>query len=369
MQAKPVRLALPQPVFETAFRRTRTPMVFSDPSLPDCPIVEVNAAFSAETGYPSEEVLGRNCRFLQGPETDPAAVARLRSAVRDRRAITEEIYNYRRDGSGFWNALHITPVFAEDGSLKYFFASQIDVSEHREMIRRQSRRIESIGALASGVAHEFNNLMTIILGSVELASGRITDERQRRHLERAGWGAQRAGMLAGQLLSLSSRQESFNRPIDLNQALRDMAGKLAESAGPAARIELVLHSEPAPVRFDPDQLQRVVLDLVRNAVDAMPDGGRIGVRTARVTAAETTRLFNGQDAVEMVIEDDGHGMPPQVLERATELFFTTKDASRSHGIGLFVALDFADKVGGRLDIDSRPGTGTRIRLLFPLSRD
>ncbi len=364
-----MRLALQQPIFETAFRKTRTPMVFADPTQPDCPIVEANAAFSTQTGYANDEVLGRNCRFLQGPDTDPAAVARIRSAIRERRAITEELYNYRRDGSGFWNALHISPVFAEDGALLYFFASQIDVSEHREMIRRQSRRIESIGALSSGVAHEFNNLMTVILGSVELATARVADDLQRRHLERAGWGAQRAGMLAGQLLSLSSRQESHDRALDLNQAMRDMADRLARNFGPRMPIELALQAAPAPVRLDPDQLERVMVELIRNAVDAMPAGGRIVIRTARLTLAEETQLFNGQGAVELVIEDEGPGMLPEVVERATELFFTTKDAALSSGVGLFVALDFVDKAGGRMQIDSRPGAGTRIRLLFPFSRD
>ncbi|WP_428376766.1 PAS domain-containing protein [Lichenicoccus sp.] len=357
-----------QHVFEAAFRKTRTPMVLSDPKLPDCPIVEVNAAFAELTGYPTEAVLGRNCRFLQGPDTDRESVERVRLAVQEQRPIAEEIYNYRRDGTGFWNALYISPIFAADGSLDYFFASQIDVSEHREVVHRQSQRIESIGALASGVAHEFNNLMTVILGSVEQATARVSDAIQRRHLERAGWGAQRAGRLASELLSLSRRQAGDDRVVDLNRVLRDVGDTLAQIVVPSVQLHLEILPDALPVRLDPEQLELVLLNLVRNAVDALPDGGRIGICTRRLAATESTLLFGGRDAVELSVDDDGEGMLPEVAERATELFFTTKDTAKGTGLGLFLALDFVDKVGGRLLIDSHPGTGTRVRLIFPHCR-
>ena len=367
-QAQPGRQPMPRHVFEAAFRKTRTPMVLSDPNLPDCPIVEVNAAFTEMTGYPAEAVLGRNCRFLQGPDTDPEAVDRIRVAVREHRAITQELYNYRRDGSGFWNALYISPILDQDGRLEYFFASQIDISEHREVVRRQSQRIESIGALASGVAHEFNNLMTVILGSVEQATARVADAVQRRHLDRAGWGAQRAGRLATELLSLSRRQSGDDRVVDLNQILRDMGDTLMQVGSPKVQLRLDTMPEALPVWLDPGQLELVLLNLVRNSVDASPGGGRIRVLARRLAAAEATRLFNGADANELSVEDDGEGMSPQVAERATELFFTTKNADKGTGMGLFLALDFVDKAGGRLLIESRPGAGTRVRLLFPYYR-
>ncbi len=365
-QPAPVRL--PRHVFEAAFRKTRTPMVLSDPNLPDCPIVDANAAFTDMTGYPPEEVLGRNCRFLQGPDTDRKAVDRVRTAVREQRAITEELYNYRRDGSGFWNALYISPIFGQDGRLGYFFASQIDITEHRDVLRRQSQRIESIGALASGVAHEFNNLMTVILGSVEQATGRVSDAIQRRHLERAGWGAQRAGRLATELLSLSRRKSSDARLVDLNQVLRDVGDTLAHVVAPSVQLRLDVLPDALPVWLDPDQLELVLLNLVRNAVDAMATDGRICIRTQRLAAAESKSVLSGADAVELSVEDNGEGMLPGVAERATELFFTTKEASKGAGMGLFLALDFVDKAGGRLLIESQQGTGTRIRLLFPYHR-
>ena len=138
---------LDQHVFQVAVHETRMPMVLADPNLPDCPLVYVNPAFLDMTGYAAEEVLGRNCRFLQGPETDRDTVARIRQAIAAREVFQDEIYNYRKDGSGFWNALHVSPVFDRQGKLLYHFGSQIDVSTQKEAARRQVQRMESMGAL------------------------------------------------------------------------------------------------------------------------------------------------------------------------------------------------------------------------------
>ena len=119
-------------VFQAAVLKTRMPMALADPNLFDCPLVYINPAFTTLTGYTVEDAVGRNCRFLQGPETDLDTVARIRQAVGARKGLDTEIYNYRKDGSGFWNALHLSPVFDDDGKLIYYFASQVDVSARRE---------------------------------------------------------------------------------------------------------------------------------------------------------------------------------------------------------------------------------------------
>jgi len=350
-----------QHVFETAVHRTRMAMALSDPNLPDCPLVYVNPAFIKLTGYSPDAALGRNCRFLQGPDTYPTAIKRIRQAIRERHAIDEEIYNYRRDGSGFWNALFISPVFDDDGRLIYFFASQIDVSARKEALRRQSQRMESMGALASGVAHEFNNLLTVIMGSLERAAVHAADDNQRRYLERADWGAKRAGQLANELLSLARRRVNEERTLDLNQVLRDFEDTLAQDV----QVSLDLAPAPVLVRLDPSQLELVLLNLVRNAADAMPGGGQVSIATRVLSASEASSALNGREAVELVVADTGQGMPPEIIERATELFFTTKAAGKGTGLGLFLALEFVDRSGGRLTIDSEVGRGTRMRLAFP----
>ncbi len=354
-----------QHVFETAVHRTRMAMALSDPNLPDCPLVYVNPAFIELTGYDSDASLGRNCRFLQGPGTDRDAVDRIREAVAQGRSFDEEIYNYRRDGSGFWNALYVSPMFDEAGKLIYFFSSQIDVSARKEMFRRQAQRMESISALASGVAHEFNNLMMVVLGSLERASLQTVDEGQKRYLDRADWGARRAGQLAGELMSLARRPANDERTADLNQVIRDFEGVLAQTLPHGVQLAFDLAAAPVLVRLDFEQLELVLLNLVRNAVDAMPAGGRVSISTRVLPAAEAASTLNGREVVELAVADTGEGMPPETVERATELFFTTKAGSKGSGLGLFLALEFVDKSGGRLMIDSQVGQGTAMRLVFP----
>jgi PAS domain S-box-containing protein len=363
-------LMLAEHVFASAVGKTRMAMAFSDPNLPDCPLVYLNPAFTELTGYTLEDALGRNCRFLQGPETDPTSIQRIRDAVAERRPVTEELYNYRSDGSGFWNTLYVSPIFDETGRLTYFFASQIDVSSHRQAMRRQAQRMESMAALASGVAHEFNNLMTVVLGSVEQAAARAADDRVKTPLERADWASKRAGALASELLSLTRRQVAGNQRLDLNQILLEIEKPGAEFVSDCLSVSLDLTDASVFVRLDRGQLELALLSLLRNAADAMPKGGTVTFSTRVLPASEAaTTLFGhdkaGQEAIELAIVDSGHGMPPEVLKRATELFFTTKTANRGTGVGLFLVLEFVEKSGGRLLIDSKPGEGTRVRLVFP----
>lgn len=145
-------------IFFAAVETTRMPMIVTDPKRDDNPIIFANQAFLELTGYGSEELLGRNCRFLQGPETDRSIVAQVREAVEARREISVELINYRKDGSTFWNALFISPVYNDAGELIYFFASQLDVSRRRDAEEglRQAQKMEALGQLTGGIAHDFN---------------------------------------------------------------------------------------------------------------------------------------------------------------------------------------------------------------------
>ena len=145
-------------VFFTAVEQAGLPMVVTDPRQADNPVVFANAAFVEMTGYPPDQVLGRNCRFMQGPETD-AAIGAIGRALRERAAVTVELVNRRRDGTPFWNALHISPVFGQDGELLYFFGSQLDLTRQRtaEAAPRRAQKIEAVVQLTSVVAHDFHN--------------------------------------------------------------------------------------------------------------------------------------------------------------------------------------------------------------------
>jgi PAS domain S-box-containing protein len=352
-----------QRVFETAVRKTRMAMALADPNLPDCPLVYVNRAFTEMTGYPTDKLIGHNCRFLQGVDTDRETVARIRRAIANREPITEEIYNYRQDGSGFWNELYISPVFADDGTLSYFFASQIDISIRKEAERRHRQRNESMGALVSGIAHEVNNQMTVVLGNIERAGVDLANEAHRRHLMHAGLAARRTSEIAGHLLSLTGRTTGEEQPVDLNSVLLDCAAALNSLAPPSVQIRVDLASTPLFVRLDKLRLEPALAHLVRNAVEAMLQGGEVNLGISGL--APSAAGFDGSEAVALTVSDNGQGMPPKVLERATEVFFTTKPAAS--GLGLFLVLDFVERSNGRLAIDSRVGEGTKVSLVFPRS--
>ena len=175
-------------IFFAAVETTRMPMIVTDPRQPDNPIIFANRAFLAMTGYTPEELVGRNCRFLQGPETDRETVAQVRAAIAEKREFATEILNYRKNGSTFWNALFVSPVYNADGELVYFFGSQLDVSRRRdaEEALGQAQKMEALGQLTGGIAHDFNNLLQVIVGYVDiLAAGLEKPDADRARLGRA----------------------------------------------------------------------------------------------------------------------------------------------------------------------------------------
>ena len=351
-----------QDVFFAAVQMSRMPMLLTDPHRAGDPIVFCNQAFEQLTGYTQDDSLGRNCRFLQGPDTDPDTVAEIRRSLTLHEDVHVEVFNYRKDGSGFWNALFVSPVFGPNGELLYHFASMLDVTRRHEAeaVLQQAQRLETLGAMASGVAHEFNNLMTIVLGSLsQLERGMPDGTRERERLERAKWAAGQAGRLTQQMLSYARRQFHDNQTLDLNELLAGFDEILQQMAGPAVQIRLELDPAPLPVELDSGKMEMALLNLVRNASDAMPNGGPLLIRTARHGAGE-------KQVAAVLIQDQGTGMARELVARAAEPFFTTKPKGAGTGLGLSMVNGFAAQSGGRMVIDSAPGQGTTVALEFPL---
>jgi PAS domain S-box-containing protein len=357
-------------VFFAAIEMTRMPMLLTDPSKHDNPIVFANKAFFDLTGYEEDEVLGRNCRFLQGAQTDRNAVAEMREAVRTRSSIALELLNYRRDGSPFWNAVFIGPVYDTQGKLQYFFASQLDVTRRRnsEQSYRQAQKMESIGQLTAGLAHDFNNLLQVVNGNLELVTHTSDPERVKRYVAAAQLAAERGAKLTRQLLAFARKTRLEPRPLNLTHLVSEFSDLIESSVNKQIDIHLSLRRGLQHVVVDPDQLEMALLNIVNNARDAMPNGGLVTISTLprHLEGDATTHDLPSGDYVVLQVEDNGEGMSPEVLERATEPFFTTKGTGKGTGLGLAMASGFVRQSGGRLEIESTPGKGTLVRMLFPV---
>ncbi|APZ97470.1 hybrid sensor histidine kinase/response regulator [Sphingopyxis sp. QXT-31] len=358
-------------IFFAAIEMTRMPMILTDPNIADNPIVFANKAFLDLTGYEETEVLGRNCRFLQGPQTDRELVADLRSAVANRQSIALEILNYKRDGTPFWNAVFIGPVYDTGGKLLHFFASQLDVTRRREseQASQQAQKMEAIGQLTAGLAHDFNNLLQVVNGNLELLGTRIEDEKQRSYLARARGAAERGAKLTGQLLAFARKTRLTPRAVDVNDCINGFADMLEASLGGRIELHLSLRRGLPKAVVDPEQLEMAILNIALNARDAMPGGGVLTIATAKVhlNGDAPARGLSPGDYISVELVDEGEGMAQHVIARAVEPFFTTKATGKGTGLGLAMASGFVLQSRGRLEIESEVGKGTTVRILFPVS--
>jgi PAS domain S-box-containing protein len=357
-------------VFSAAINMTRMPMILTDPNQPDNPIVFANKAFLDLTGYSLDEIIGRNCRFLQGARTNRETVAEMRGAIGARRGSSVEILNYKRDGTPFWNALFIGPVFNENGEILYFFASQLDVTRRRssEEAVRQSQKMEAIGQLTAGLAHDFNNLIHVLLGNLERASSMSDDPRQQRALENAKRAAERGEKITSQLLAFARKTRLEPKAVNLNELIENFAEMLERSLGNNIELCFDLTPDLPPCTVDPVHLEMALLNALTNARDAMPDGGivTIGTMSCPLTPFGALDEAHQEDHVCVTVTDNGSGMPESVRQRANEPFYTTKGLGRGTGLGLAMVDGFVKQSGGRLDIASREGDGTSLRMAFPL---
>lgn len=363
-------------IFFAAIELTRMPMLVTDPRQGDNPIVFANRAFLAMSQYTLDELLGRNCRLLQGPATDRASVAQIRDAVEQRTEISVELLNYRKDGSSFWNALFVSPVFNHAGELVYYFASQLDVSRRRdaEEALAQAQKMEALGQLTGGISHDFNNLLQVMSGHVDVLRakaqrGLLADGELERGLENVRGAITKAASLTQQLLAFSRKQTLRGRVINLNATARSMQDLIGRTLGDAIAVEYELDGALPNCELDNTQLEVALLNLLVNARDAMPGGGTIRIRTQRVDVGEAdTRAFSGLRPgvyASIAISDNGEGIAPDLLGRVMEPFFTTKDEGKGTGLGLASVYGFAKQSGGVAAIYSELGAGTTVRLYFP----
>ena len=332
--------------------------------------VRLNARKAALMGVEVEASLGRT-------ETALADTAEARAAEEaDARAVAtgeagSTVIARGALGAERWSHVIRVPIRGLSGEVTHLATIERDVTEQKslEARLRQSDKMQALGTLAGGIAHDFNNLLTAILGSLELVGPKIADQpRVKRLVDNATGAAQRGSALTKRLLSFSRSNDLKARPVDPNALIEGMSALFGSSLGSLVTVTRDLDPEAPRALVDPDQLELAVLNLCINARDAMPEGGRVTISTRRVDIVDDPDLKPGTYAV-VTVADEGTGIPPELLERVCEPFFTTKAVGQGTGLGLAMVFGLAQQAGGRLRITSEVGVGTRIELALPQAED
>lgn len=319
-------------------------------------------------GYEEGEVLGEHFSFFAPPEEQERGVRnQLLDQARETGSARTEGWTRRKDGSRFWAEVTMTALRDGDGELQGFATLVRDATHRRrdEEDLRQARKMEALGRLAGGVAHDFNNLLAAILGYGEVLRERLVhDPESRAEVVQILNAADRARELVAQLLAFSRKQDVQREPLDLDRVLRDLEAMLARLVGDHVELSCEVADGTAAALADRGQVEQLILNLVANAQEAMPDGGRLVVRARNATEPEC-QAAGRHGCVALCISDTGPGMDVATQERAFDPFFTTKGVGQGSGLGLSTVYGIARQNEGHVAIDSTPGEGTTVIVLLP----
>jgi PAS domain S-box-containing protein len=332
----------------------------------------VNKSWLSYTGGTLKSQLGEG--WLAGVHPDDLHVVTVHetAAFDARQAYSFTFRLKAADGRMRCFLDHGAPRLGPDGTFLGYIGTLVDVTEQQALAEQlqHAQKLEAIGQLTGGIAHDFNNLLAIVLGNLDLLDERLPADSRLRSLVRDSLrAAERGAELTGRLLAFARRQPLKPEQTDVNRLVVGMTSLLRRTLSGDIRVDTVLAGDLGPVVVDQGQLESALLNLAINARDAMPDGGRLTLRTARLTIAADAADPHGRLApgayVEILVSDTGLGMPAEVAARAFEPFFTTKRVGQGSGLGLSMVYGFVSQSGGHASIDSAPGAGTRIRLLLP----
>lgn len=373
--------------------------------------VRANAAFQRMIGYTERELAGLTVLDLTHPDDreDQARILAARRGPDDASYSNEKRY-VRKDGSVLWVRVDAALIFGEDGRPLRSIAVITDITDSRaaeaalrdlndELERRvdartadlrdanrrlaaeverreaaqaalvQSQKLEALGKLTSGIAHDFNNVIMAISGGFSVIARRSQDQRLIEVAEHGVRAAERGGKLVKKLLAFARQQDVVPETVNLGVLLDEARPLLERSAGPDVDVRIAMPGELPPARVDPSMLESALINLAVNARDAIDGRGTLDIAVSLLGAHDDgwPDGIAGDRALCIRVSDDGRGMPPDVLARVTEPFFTTKPPGEGTGIGLAMVAGFAQESGGALRIDSRDGHGTDVFLYLPVA--
>lgn len=328
----------------------------------------VNAKFEELTGWRRDEVLGHTPAFLQSGDTGAETYAQIRKTLATGQKWHGVFRNTRKDGSSYWAETTLLPLLAEDGTVRNYVGIGEDVTEARrardQMVRAQ--KLEAVGQLAGGVAHDFNNILTTIVGSSHLAAMDAPEGSEiAGEIEQIGIAARRAQHLVRELLTFARREPGEPQPVALQDVVREVAVMLRASVPPVIAIETPAPGGRAVVMGDPTHLHQIVMNLCRNAAEAM--GGVPGTITVTITKSDPPEGHEprAEGWLCLCVRDDGPGMTAETLAHLFEPFFTTKPIGKGSGLGLAVVFGLVEEMGGHISVDSTLDKGTTFEVVMP----
>ncbi len=340
-------------------------MVALDPS---GRIVAWNSGAERLFGHTARDAVGQDLSLLCREEDVASGrpQAELRATIELGR-FEAEAWRRRADGTAFWAGITLAPQYGAEDRLIGFAATFRDLTERRETLEtlrrteeqlRHAQRMEAVGRLAAGVAHDFNNLLTAIRGYAQLLADEMRDDPRLADVEEIRKAADRGTALTRQLLAVGRRQVLQPRVLDLNSVVGDAEKLLLRIVGENVHIETALDPALGTVRADASQIEQVLMNLVINAHDAMPEGGRITIATRNEGEGLTARVI-------LSVADTGVGMDPETQRRIFEPFFTTKPPGKGTGLGLSTVYGIVQQSGATIGVKSAIGRGSTFEIAFP----
>jgi PAS domain S-box-containing protein len=361
-------------LFQAVFDHVPEALVISSP---DGQIILVNPAATRMFGYTADEAagLGLSALFADSSGLEKLEANSAAQAASGTESWTVSAPLKRKDGSKFPGQGHVADIDGTDGSRVAVVSLFRDMTEElrQKEAALKSQRLEAIGQLSGGIAHDFNNLLTIISGNLELLEETISNPQDHELLSRAARAADSGARLTNRLLTFARRRQLASEVINLNEQVRGMTELLRRTIGDTIELRTHLGPDLWLTRVDAGEVEAAVLNLAINARDAMPDGGKLAIRTDNAMLEDGEIGFEGPltggEYVRISVSDNGAGMTKETLSRVFEPFFTTKAPGRGTGLGLSTIYGFVKQSNGNITIYSELGTGTTVNLYLPRSSD
>ncbi|MBU5614096.1 response regulator [Geomonas azotofigens] len=334
----------------------------------------VNPRFIEMTGYAAQDVVGKPADiFLAAQQDAGQAQSELRACLAAGTPWEGELMNRRKDGAPFWARITVSPICNKGGEVTHYLILKDDITERHKLEEqlRQSQKMEAIGQLAGGVAHDFNNILMVIMGyGSMLTADALLAPQQKEKVEHILESADKGAQLTASLLAFSRKQVMKLEVVNLNDVILHVEKFLNRVIGEDVQLRPLVSVTPLPVNVDCGQIEQVLMNLATNARDAMPKGGVLAIEATRQVIEE--RHLMPHDAVEpgvyavISVSDTGLGMDETTRSRLFEPFFTTKEQGKGTGLGMSIVYGIVKQHNGFINVYSEPGLGTTFRIYLPL---